>query len=464
MKYLTKGIAFASVFALPLSAAMGSMGSSMSKSPLRFYLSLGGVYKKKDVKVTSEVIAEYNTSFYAVGDNANVFANGWDQNGATPANANDVMALAGLNHGPIAAVVNDAARINIARTLQLPTNILAQPNGGGGAVITASSTIQNALVRVITVPLAGGNLNQAGVLKDDRYSVSATHTSNLDIGNFGVRLDGGIGYAILDELVIYASGGYCFEIGGDKDKSSSTLNLELKDNDKETEIKAADGTTKITKKGLTNKPFAWNKNKVTKDLKASATVKETVNIVGGLRWMPADMIELYAFAGVKRYEVEVSYDGGYLAYPGRPELYVEDFRKKDDVHKLLVKNEKTYTLKETAWPFTFGGGLNIVFCDMHHLGFAVEYASFDMELAGGEAKSSDSDKKDDDKKDSSSDSSEKYIETETIGNPIGDVTLANMAPNIQSWHMSDAKDVKYKIKSKVDVGDLTFKLAYTISL
>lgn len=468
MKYLTRGIAFASILALPVHAAMSSMGASMGKSPFRLYLSLGGAYKKKDIKVTTDMSAEYNTSFYGVAEGADVFGNDWDAAGVIANNNYSTMALAGLSDATIAPIVSDAARIEIARTFELPDQIHYNPDGlpaGAHAV----ALVPHALMRLMTshAVAAGANpdYSLAGVLRDDRYGVSNSQTAHLDTANFAVRLDGGIGFAIMDELVVYVSSGYCFEIGMETDKASMKLNLDLKDDDTETVIKAADGTTKFKKRGLASKPFAWNKHKLTKDIKTSAIVKETVNIFGGLRWMPCHMVELFAYAGVKRYEVAVKYDGGYFAYPGRPELYAEDFRKKDNLHKLLVKNEKTYTFKETVWPFAFGGGINLVFCGMHHLGFAIEYAAFDTDLTGSDAKEGKAGKLDESKDDSAESSTDKYVETGVFANPIGDVeNLADMAPNIQSWHMSDAKDVKYKIQSKVEVTDLTFKLAYTVSI
>ena len=458
MKYLTKGIAL-SMFAAAATvvAAPAVTQSMMGVAGLHVGVAVKGVFAKRDVKMTTSAQTMYTTRFVGTADNGNVFTGNWGAGGVAAA----VPGAGGL-HSTYGTVAQNAVlaagghtvqqAIDLVRTGVLPAqwNVSAGGLAAGLAAVTAAN---------VPAVFAGSAINaNVGMLDEGKYAPKAEHTANMDLNMFGIRGVLEVGYDVSEDVMIFVNAGYMYQFEDKNAKDEKEVSYEVKD-DAETDFTAVNGNATFKKKGLTALPFAWNKGHLTSGLKAKASVKETFSVVGGLTWKPSDNIGLSAFAGVRRYELAVSWEGGSWAYPGNPNLYVEAFRTESNVSKFLIKNEKKHELTAINWALVFGGEFLFMINEHHNVTFGISYSSFDSVLHAEKKSSSDS-KNDDSKDDSEGD---EFVQV-AMANPIGAVNAsANMAVPT-GWHMLDATDVSTKLTGKLEVTDLTFTLGYKLTL
>jgi len=442
---------------------------------LRFGVAIRGVFAKRDIKMTTSAQTMYSTRFLAHSANGNVFSGDW---AVTPAAPNGLPepgnAPAGLVHymrvasaaqiaahvgGLLANADGDYAvghttqeAINLVRTGALPATWSAHENNAAGAAVAVTDALLPAI-------LAGSNVNEnIGVIDSAQYNIKAEHTANMDLNMFGIRGVFELGYDLSEDLMLFINAGYMYQFENKDAKNKKALNYEVKD-DVETAFTAADGNTTFKKKGLKALPFAWNNGHLTSGLKAKASVKETCSILGGFTWKPSNHIGLSAFAGARRYEMAVTWEGGSWAYPGNPNLYVEAFRTESNVSKFLIKNEKKHELTATKWALVFGGDFMFVINENHNVTLGISYSTFDAVLHGKNNSSADS-KNYDSTDDAEGDA---FFQVE-LDNPIGSVnTSANMAVPT-GWHMLDATNVSTKLTGALEVTDLSFTLGYKLTL
>jgi len=460
MKYLTKGIAL-SMFAAAATvvAAPAVTQSMMGVAGLHVGVAVKGVFAKRDVKMTTSAQTMYTTRFVGTADNGNVFTGNWGAVGAVAAGGNAGGAAdAGITrYGVVAQNAAVAAghtvqqAIDLVRTGVLPAQWSTNVNAAGPG-------LANVAAAAVPAVFAGiNNSANVGMLDEGKYAPKAEHTANMDLNMFGIRGVLEVGYDVSEDVMIFVNAGYMYQFEDKNAKDEKEVSYEVKD-DAETDFTAVNGNATFKKKGLTALPFAWNKGHLTSGLKAKASVKETFSVVGGLTWKPSDNIGLSAFAGVRRYELAVSWEGGSWAYPGNPNLYVEAFRTESNVSKFLIKNEKKHELTAINWALVFGGEFLFMINEHHNVTFGISYSSFDAVLHAENKSSSDSNSAD-----SKNDSEGEEFLQVAMANPIGAVGVANMAIPT-GWHMLDATNVSTKLTGKLEVTDLTFTLGYKLCL
>ena len=469
MKYLTKGIALSMFSVASAVVAAPAMTQSMSASGFRFGVGLSGIFAKREIKMKTNMQTAFTTRFLAHNGNGPVFTGAWNvANAAAGAALNNqdwnymhvainaqYAGAAGVAAGPgVAAVPAHVAghsvqeAINLVRTGALPATWGRRTNVQGTVAVAATDALLPAI-------LAGSNTEaNIGLTNEGRYESKAENTTTVDVNMFGVRGVLELGYDLSESVSVFTSVGYAYEFENKDGKNEKEVSYEVKD-EAEFDIPAADGATKFKKKGARALPFAWNKGQLTSGLKAKASVKETFSVVGGLTWKPSENIGLSAFAGIRRYELAVSFEGGSWAYPGNPNLYAEAFRTENNVSKFLIKNEKKHELTAINWALVFGGEFLFMINENHNVTFGISYSSFDAALHADKKKSSDS-KRDDSR-------SEEFVQIE-MANPIGTVNAAADMAVPTGWHMLDATNVSTKLAGKLEVTDLTITLGYKFTL
>ena len=450
MKYFTKGIALGMFAAATTALAAPAMTQRVGASGLRFGVAFKGVLAKRDIKMTTSAQTMYTTRFVVHDWNGSVFTGAW--NVPNPAVAPRVgrpgvfyMHVA-TNQQRVAGGHTVQNAIGLVRTGAGPAT-WHQHNGAAGVV-----NITDALLPAI---FAGSSTHaRIGMLESANYEVKAEHTANMDVNMFGIRGVLEVGYDVSKGVMLFINAGYMYQFEDKRVKDQKEVSYKVHD-DKETDFTAVDGQYTFKKKGLTALPFGWNKGHLTTGLQAKASVKETFSVVGGLTWKPSENIGLSAFAGVRRYELAVSWEGGSWAYPGNPNLYAEAFRTENNVSKFLIKNEKKHELTAINWALVFGGEFLFMINENHNVTFGISYSSFDAALHADKKKSSDS-KRDDSR-------SEEFVQIE-MANPIGTVNAAADMAVPTGWHMLDATNVSTKLAGKLEVTDLTITLGYKFTL
>ena len=471
MKNLITGIALATAAVTAFAEApVGSVGRSMGSmggmfGSFKLFLSLQGVWSKKDVKVTTDMTTKYNAGYAYAADGTRLLGGDWVRNDAA-ARAGAAMGDAARSWGIWLQDNNEGNALGVTKRYEIlyagtRDQWYASAVLGGGNVRpgqTAASVV-NLNATILKHALFGG----AAALPADKayvapadYSVTSQVEKTLDYHEWGIRVEAGAGYCILDELTLFILGSYTWTFDQDDTKNKAT-GVAFETKGAEQGFKAADGTTDL-KGNLTLKSFGWADKNLAKDVTIQASVQETFGIMGGLEWRPAEMFAIFLKAGVKRYAIEVTYEGGEYAYPFTTSQYADTFLKTNEKYKMWIsQDKKSRTLKTTEWPFAFGGGLRVVFMGMHCINFGIEYATFDSEVTG-ESEDKDSDK--DNKKTSES------AELE-LANPF------SAAPSVYT-HVQQAGTGTHQfaptgkvintVSTKLDVSDLTITLGYMLTL
>jgi len=516
MKNLITGIALATAGALmaqaPMMGAkaasgMGSMMGSGMFGQFRLSFGLSALMSKKSITTTTTMTTKYKAGYlYApdgqntIGQDRGVFEvqsnvpmTGMQANqsigiGAAAPAGNSIVSLRvngvqvafnNVNGNPAFASLTpavQAAGLKFLQTGKLPTAWVqvATNNTNGNINVSAANAGVSAALNNPT-----WDQMMLGALAADGYTASATRTgvkegertataetaTKYDLTTWGIRPEVRVGYCVMDELEIFIGARYAFDLTS-KDNKDNEKTAKFEAQKVEADLKAQDTTTAISKVDLIKASFAYNKGLLASDVTVKTAVQETVSIHGGLVWQPALMLKVFGFAGVKRYTIEVSYQGGDYAYPGTVGMYADTYTKANNRYKLLIsRKDTTRTLKATAWPFTFGGGVSVCFMEMHNITLGMEYASFTSEIKPEDSTSS-NDSKDDSSKDnsSSSDSGDHKDAEIKLSNPYdADPTLGQWV-NGTGTHQFTGTDVTNRIAAKVEVSDFTFTAGYTLTL
>ena len=492
MKNLITGIALATaaVTATAATAPMGSVGQSMGATggffgPFKIFLGLSGLWSKKDVKVTTTMTTKYNAAYAYAADGTQLFSRGWD-GGAT-------QNLTGhAAPDPNVDQVHDITRIpadlsangwpqTASRQFLYDGKVTGKwavgqdANANGRNPVAADVVDRTAAImsRAMFNPrLQGAPADKAYVAAAD-YKATAETVNKLDYSNWGIRVEAGVGYSIMDELTLFILLSYNWNLGEKDDKDAKNtakdVSFETKGDDKT--FKAANGTADLKAK-LNLESFKWNASKLASGVQVTAKVEETFGIMGGLEWRPTEMIGLYAKAGVKRYALEVLYEGGDFAYPFTAAQYTDAYTKANNKFKgLISQDKKSRKVTATEWPFAFGGGIRIIFMGMHCINLGIEYATFDADLSVDSGKDDDDDKSNSNSNSNSNNNNNNNNESKgadlTLANPFtaipgaaGDIKAAGTGTH----QFAPTGDVVNTITTKVEVQDLTISAGYMLTL
>lgn len=373
MKHLLAGMACA--VSLTLGAATGAVSqkamqsSSMcgSLGAMKFYMGLGVAFAHRTVKLTSAAKTTFNAGYIFAPPEVAPFTGSFytpmlDAGGAVSAVAQDGSVGFGVATARAAyAVVYGGA-------------VPKQWRVGGANVAATKAIMQDAMLDLTQAALP---TNKAWVADADREATSSVVTT-LDHGSWGIRLQGGIGYNLMDELVAYCMLTYKIEF--DQASSGNTQTVSFATQGKAVNFSAAAGNANLSS-NLVLASFGYNDNNILSDVKVKVKIAETFGIMGGLEWKPVENMSIFANIGAKRYVVDVSYSGGDVAYPGTDTVYTKSFLEKDGkTRRLVTQDGVTRKWSATEWPLAFGGGVNFVFCGRHNAQIGLEYSTFDVKL------------------------------------------------------------------------------------
>ena len=465
-----KNVILGVVFSTAACAAVGSVstmgrslgGFSKAMGAFRVYFGASVVFSKRDVTVTTDMHTKYRAAYAYSDAGAQTFFGTWGAAvPAVPAGRDNVGDVAQVVGNPATAL--GAWRADSGRTFvftgEMPANWLEHKADGAGWVLADVETAvtTSMMTRAMFAPLAVDPLpSHQGFVAEDDYVAKASDVTNLSYHTLGLRLEAGLGFRCIDTMTLFLKLSYRFD---HKDKKVKNFKEDVffKTPGEMKAFRAANGSA--LKENLIRSSFIYNNGWIASGMKVTADVKETVGVMGGLEWQPVRMLALSVYAGIKRYAVEVTYDGGDFAYPGTVGMYTESFTQENSRQKLLISQKGIKrTMKAVRWPVAFGGDVRVIFCGINGLHFGLEYTSFQTDLTF-------------DKKVEDSDATavaavdrENARPMETfLTNPLSQPAAANFKDGLGT-HQFAATDVVNVFTAKVEVRDLTLSAGYTLSL
>lgn len=475
MKSVITGIVF-SFAAVGLCAATGGMsaamragGGSMAASegrlgPLRLYFGLRGAYSLKNVKVTTHMTTTFKAGYLYAPKGAQTFETRWMLDAEDAAGVeNRVRPLAAQ---ALAGFANFPANVSVKFAFDgaQPSHWLIDTRNDGNdapwdAGDVGSATRAHILAACFDNERAGGNLGQKAWVESGDRAAHAQNMTTFDYSEWGLRLEGGLGFNILGNLTLFVLCSYKFDFKSKDAKTSQDDAVFTQLAEEYTTFDAADGSTKI-KADLLSASFAYNKNVLASGVKIATKVTETFGVMGGLDWRPWSALSLYVKAGVKRYALEVSYEGGDLAYPGTVGMFSDAFTKENGRYKLLrAQGKDVRKMTAIAWPIAFGGGVRAV-CGMHSFDIGVDYATGVEKLSVANSTKPKAPKKGE----THGYTTENMLHKRSLESPYnGNPTQAQMR-DAMGTHQFAATDVVNRIETSVELSDLTLSAGYMLSL
>jgi len=481
MKYLVAGVALATACSLVGATRMPS--KTLSKSmlgPIKISLGLAAVMSKKSVKATTTMQTKYSAGYiYAPSDaqtlvqqralsawNVAVAAGNVAQTtqGRGPATWS-IMNNGVAGAGAVALMTAEMSEQGRAMLLngRLPVRWAHSATNVAPADVAAGTAL---LYEPISwAQMAYGLISADGITPADTRAVlapservaTAESVTEHNVIDWGLRPEVRVSYAALDNLEFFIGARYLFTFSGEHTDAEKKTSFTTKG--VEEEIQSQSGRS-ITA-NLVESSFRYNSGVLASDVTVKATAKETFSFVGGLQWC-LGMVKLNAVIGMKRYALEAMYSGGDYAYPGTVSMFPDEVTKVDGHYRLLVEAKGSKrTLKATAWPVTFGGGVSIAFAQIHNLVVNAEYSCCTAELKGDVETPAKSDG------------------TGTMEGNSGDLSLAfpyntDTVPTAAQLHGAHAQamgthqfgasEVVNTVSTKLEVHDFTVDVGYMLTL
>ena len=473
MKNVITGISFALV-AATASAAVPMMGASRNLGHIggqmksfMVYVGLSGVWSRKNIKVRTEMKTAYRAGYLYAPNNTNVLAGVWGT--AQPNNyaRSSLSRVLGVHHAGVASAGGGLVPAN-ANAAFFTTGVpprywhtTSADNGrdyGDNANDVAESSTQGMTWALFAPSYNAALPNNKAWVQPENYTVHGGNVTEFEYANWGVRLELGLGYCLMDNFSMFLMLGHKFEFDHKDSKNvKKDVFIETKGSDKK--FRAANGTTDLTAK-LDLASFAHNNSRLASKVKITATVKETFGIMGGIDWRPSPMLSLSLRTGVRRYQLEVLYQGGDYAYPGTTAYFTDAYWKDGGGSRLLISQEgETRKMKGTEWPVVFGAAARFVVMGVHCVGIGVDYTSFESKLSVPTENFSNKGTNDKDDSDKQTPSELK------LSNPYESVATDAQIKTGTGIHQFAAQgDVTNTLNTTVEVQDLTVSASYMLTL
>ena len=466
MKNVITGISFALVSAAAFAAQMGgtarSLGQISGKTrSLMAYVGLYGVWSKKNLKITTDAKTTYRAGYLYAPEGTNALAGDWGTD--QPAGyANDGNSrVLGVHHTGVASLgglVPATANTAFFVSGDMPRRWHFASDNNNRLYGVNADDVTPANVRNMTFALFGPNAGAAmpankAWVQESAYAVHGQNVTELEFSNWGLRLELGLGYRIMDELSLFLAVGRKFEFENKNAKNSKDdISVETRGTDKK--FRAANQNADLTAK-LDLASFAYNNNLLFSKVKVSAKVKETFGVTGGVDWRPCPMLSLSLTTGVRRYDVEVLYQNGDYAYPGTTAYFQDAYLKSNGRFKLLSSQEdESRRMTGVEWPVVFGAAVRLVVMGMHCIGVGVDYAAFESKLSVAADKSS--------KKTDDNDKAKPSVLT--LSNPYEAAAATDIKTGTGIHQFTPSGDVVNTITTTLEVKDLSVSASYVLTL
>ena len=456
-------------------AAVGGMsgrslgGLSKMSGAFCLYVGASAVFSKRDVKITTDMRTQYRASYVYANPGDQTFVGSWGL--ATPGalagndHVGDVVQLAGMPANAVGAWQQSFGRA-FAFTGERPSAWLRNAaNGAGWVAADVVTDVTDAILeRAMFAPMDAALLpdNKAWIPMSD-YAAAGHDVTTLNYHTLGLRLEAGAGVRVADTMTLLLILSYRFDR---KDKKAKNFREDVfvETRGQDVTFVSASANTSLTG-NLIAASFGYNGGRLASGMKVSADVHETFGIMFGVEWRPVQMLALDLRAGVKRYTVDVHYEGGDLAYPGTTGMYTEAFKLVNRRHRLLVtQKDVKRTMTATRWPVVFGGGLRVVF-GLHSLHFGMDCTAFEADLTLNKKTGNSGTSSPVTRGVGASDNTatEEGAKGSTrLTNPLTQPTAAQFQDGY-GVHQFAATDVVNMLTTKVEVVDLTLSAGYVLS-
>lgn len=471
-KNLITGVAFALVAATASAASMSGTAQSLGRMggqarSFMAYVGLSGVWSRKTLKIRSEMKVDYKAGYLYAPDGTNVLAGDWgtDQPGNDYADGGNSRVL-GVHHtgvaslnGVVPATANAgffAGNGALPRFWHVSTSTNNR-NYGDHADDVKEATVENMTWALFAPGAAAALPDDKAWIQPENYTVKGGNVTDLEYTNWGLRLELGLGYRVMDGLALFLTLGHKFEFDHKDGKNAKDgLFFETQGTDKK--FRAADKATDVTAK-LDLASFAHNKNQIASKIKVTAKVKESFGVTGGVDWRPSPMFSLSLRTGVRRYDVEVVYKNGDYAYPGTTAYFTETYTQNSGRNRLLISQEnESRKMTAVEWPVVFGAAARLVIMGVHCIGIGVDYTSFESKLSV--AKESGANKTDE-----KNDSDKQTPSELRLANPYENAaTGANIKTGTGVHQFVPQGNVTNTLTTTVEVQDLSISASYVLTL
>ena len=445
MNKLVAGIACAT--AMTLSAKMMTVKSPRAEhalaicstqGPIKGYLGMSLAYAHRFVRLTTDTKTAFNAGYVYAVPSAQTLDGSFEANANNDAN----VMVAARDGGGVGASSDYVAWRFIYN------GVMPEQWRQGGDVAATKEIMTRALLESDL-----GNAlpnDKAWVSADDRLATSHT-TTTLDHGTWGVRIDAGLGFSVLDTLDVVCRLSYMLGIGEDNPGCKKTMAFATQG--KIVSFDAADRSRTLSS-NLTLESFSYNKGNILSDVSVSVQIQETIGIFGGLDWRPLDLCSFFAYVGAKRYAIELTYSGGYAAYPGTNAIYSDNFLLRDGRNLWLVSQKDVKRVfRSTDWPFTFGGGVRLIF-GRHNFILGLEYCTFTANLKTAPIAGRNSTETEDGK----------GLRVQLDDPHFGHQFTAESFKDGQGIHQFAATSVTNTVSSSLEVSDIVVSTSYTVTI
>ena len=447
MRSVVVGVAFVSV--LLAGSVHGSAVASSGKGPFRFLLRVSGVLSHRTVDVRTKGVMSFKAGYIVNTQGGALFDAGYNWGAATnPVVGQYALFAAGDDVG-----IANLRRRELYHRLDLPkawpmfTAVGANPETAATAYMSEGDWLLQVLG-----PVSG---HSSVVQKASERMVASERTDALGSWGYGMRAELGFLYYFTQCVGAGVSAGWKLE--GARKKDRDTLeNMSLVVADQKESVKLQSGAE--AQVDFAKISFAHNKGIIADNIKLTRKIEETLSVMANMIWHPTHSFSLLFSVGVRRYQLEASYEIGRLAIPGTPESYTRDFTHDGDKGSRLISVDKNrkLVLDGVVWPVAVGLSLQYHVSSAHYFFAGIEYTSFTHELKGKSETSS----KDSDVPQPDYDYVVQKVENPTVETP----TLIQIVDAPTAAHQSAAKDVELRISSRFDVREVGATLGYTLML
>ncbi len=198
-----------------------------------------------------------------------------------------------------------------------------------------------------------------GEIAAKEYKVEFSNECKADFWNLGLRLMGGIGYQVSDEIGIYLAGTWAYTFDQKDKKNVLEIGYTFKDDTSATTFRSVSDTADLSRKGVALLPFGYADKAAAKKVSLTVNAKETFGgRVGGI-FNPTDNFQVGAYVGMNRYEYSASYKGGSIAYPFPYLSYQESYLKSNSDWKLFIDNKDKDAISFSKYDWNFYGGIEV---------------------------------------------------------------------------------------------------------
>ena len=415
----------------------------------RVYLSVHGVYSQRKVTLKSMMTTRFNAGYLYAQNAVQTLERRWDDAVVAAPAAGEVLGIAGVRPAGLTTRFSDVPAAFMFSGSS-PREWIVSDGGGVFNDDDATLATRHVMEKALFYREANANVPTDKALVDAKErEAHAGAEANFEYDVFGVRAEIGLGYRVLRNLTAFLAVSYRFDSDDKKAKKNVVNDMTFETKGMQETFSAPGG--RALSANLVGASFAYNEARLAQGMKATVKISESVGFMFGVDWVPCPMFAVAIKAGFRRYDLEVAYEDGALAYPGTTGMFVDAFTKDNGAFRLLASQKDTKRLLQgVAWPFVMGASASFVIARLHRFTLGMDYTLFNAELT--------------------TDGGDEHKQTDAEGSVVRLASPYSVGPTFAQMrdgsgvHQFLASGVTNTLTAKLEVQELGVFGGYTIAL